>query len=91
MIKKGSYILGLTLLVLLVSSGFITVETEKIEGFHLDDNEIMVYHVPNQYENDESSNSIQGSSRMQQSVSLTRANNFFEREIKWKQKKEMNN
>ena len=53
MIKKGSYILGLTLLVLVVSSGFITIETEKIEGFHLDDNEIMVYHVPNQFENDE--------------------------------------
>ena len=53
MIKKGSYILGLTLLVLLVSSGFITVEPEKIEGFHIDDNEVMVYHVPNQFENEE--------------------------------------
>lgn len=52
MIKKGSYILGLTLLVLVVSSGFITVETEKIEGFHIDDNEVMVYHVPNQFENE---------------------------------------
>jgi hypothetical protein len=53
MIKKGSYILGLTFLVLVVSSGFITIEAEKIEGFHLEDNEIMVYHVPNQFENDE--------------------------------------
>ena len=53
MIKKGSYILGLTLLVLVVSSGFITVEPEKIEGFHIDDNEVMVYHVPNQFENEE--------------------------------------
>ena len=53
MIKKGSYILGLTFLVLVVSSGFITIESEKIEGFHLEDNEIMVYHVPNQFENDE--------------------------------------
>jgi len=52
MIKKGSYILGLTLLVLVVSSGFITVEPEKIEGFHIDDNEVMVYHVPNQFENE---------------------------------------
>src|SRR5574343_42001 len=53
MIKKGSYILGLTLLVLVVSSGFITIETEKIEGFHLADNEVMLYHVPNQYENED--------------------------------------
>ena len=53
MIKKGSYILGLTLLVLVVSSGFITVEQEKIEGFHIDDNEVMVYHVPNQFENED--------------------------------------
>ena len=53
MIKKGSYILGLTLLVLVVSSGFITVEPEKIEGFHIDNNEVMVYHVPNQFENEE--------------------------------------
>jgi hypothetical protein len=52
MIKKGYYILGLTLLVLVVSSGFITVEPEKIEGFHIDDNEVMVYHVPNQFENE---------------------------------------
>ncbi|HLO73634.1 MAG TPA: hypothetical protein VK164_06840 [Flavobacterium sp.] len=53
MIKKGSYILGLTLLVLVVSSGFITIEAEKIEGFHLADNEVMLYHVPNQYENED--------------------------------------
>ena len=53
MIKKGSYILGLTLLVLVVSSGFITVEPKKIEGFHIDNNEVMVYHVPNQFENED--------------------------------------
>ena len=53
MIKKGSYILGLTLLVLIVSSGFITFKKEKLEGFHLSNYEGIKYHVPNEYENEE--------------------------------------
>ena len=53
MIKKGSYILGLTLLVLVVSSGFISLEEKKVKGFHLADNEVIKYHVANEYENEE--------------------------------------
>ncbi len=53
MIKKGSYILGLTLLVLVVSSGFISLEEKKIKGFHLAANEVIKYHVANEYENEE--------------------------------------
>ena len=43
----------MTLLVLLVSSGFITFKEEKLEGFHLSKNEGFKYHVPNEYENEE--------------------------------------
>jgi hypothetical protein len=50
---KRSYFIGLTLLVLLVSSGFITFKEEKLEGFHLSKNEGFKYHVPNEYENEE--------------------------------------
>ena len=53
MIKKGSYLIGLTLLVLVVSSGFITFKEEKLEGFHLANYEVIKYHVPNEYENEE--------------------------------------
>ena len=53
MIKKRSYFLGLTLLVLVVSSGFITFKEEKLEGFHLLSYEGIKYHVPNEYENEE--------------------------------------
>lgn len=53
MIKKESYIIGLTLLVLVVSSGFIRFEEQKIKGFHLADNEVMNYHVANEFENEE--------------------------------------
>ena len=53
MIKKGSYLIGLTLLVLVVSSGFITFKEEKLEGFHLGNLEVIKYHVPNEYENEE--------------------------------------
>ena len=48
MIKKGSYILGLTLLVLVVSSGFISLEEKKVKGFHLADNEVFKYDVANE-------------------------------------------
>ncbi|MCK6607101.1 MAG: peptidoglycan-binding protein LysM [Flavobacterium sp.] len=53
MIKKRSYFTGLTLLVLMVSSGFITFKKEKLEGFHLSNSEVIKYHVPNEYENEE--------------------------------------
>ncbi|MCL9769194.1 peptidoglycan-binding protein LysM [Flavobacterium sp. HXWNR69] len=53
MIKKRSYFLGLTLLVLVVSSGFITFKEEKLEGFHLSNYNGIKYHVPNEYEFEE--------------------------------------
>jgi hypothetical protein len=53
MIKKRSYFIGLTLLVLVVSSGFITFKEEKLEGFHLSNYEGIKYHVPNEFENEE--------------------------------------
>ncbi len=53
MIKKRSYFIGLTLLVLVVSSGFITFKEEKLEGFHLSNYKGIKYHVPNEYENEE--------------------------------------
>lgn len=52
MIRKGSYFLGLTLLVLLVSSGFDSIETEKLIGFHLDENKSYVYSVSKEAQDD---------------------------------------
>ena len=52
MIKKGSYFFGLTILVLLVSSGFDSIEIEKVEGFHLGENEKISYYVPYEDENE---------------------------------------
>ena len=43
----------MTLLVLIVSSGFITFKEEKLEGFHLSNYEGIKYHVPNEYESEE--------------------------------------
>lgn len=43
----------MTLLVLVVSSGFINFKKEKLEGFHLSNTEVIKYHVPNEYENEE--------------------------------------
>lgn len=43
----------MTLLVLIVSSGFISFKEEKIEGFHLSNYEGIKYHVPNEYESEE--------------------------------------
>ncbi|MFD2890913.1 peptidoglycan-binding protein LysM [Flavobacterium chuncheonense] len=51
MIKKGSYLLGLTILVMLVSTGFNSLEIEKLEGFHLNDNEVYQYNFPSTDEN----------------------------------------
>lgn len=50
MIKKGSYFLGLTILVMSVSTGFNSFEIEKVEGFHLEENEKYVYSVPSEDE-----------------------------------------
>ncbi|MFD2908113.1 peptidoglycan-binding protein LysM [Flavobacterium ardleyense] len=48
MIKKGSYILGLTILVAVISSGFISLDEKKVKGFHLADNEVIQYTVENE-------------------------------------------
>ena len=48
MIKKGSYILGLTVLVAVISSGFISLDEKKVKGFHLADNEVILYTVENE-------------------------------------------
>ena len=48
MIKKGSYILGLTLLVAVISSGFISLDEKKVKGFHLAENEVIQYTVENE-------------------------------------------
>ena len=53
MIKKRSYFTGLTLLVLVISSGFINFKKERLEGFHLSNTEVIKYHVPNEFENEE--------------------------------------
>ncbi|AWM12906.1 peptidoglycan-binding protein LysM [Flavobacterium sp. NRK F10] len=53
MIKKGSYFFGLTILVMLVSTGFNSFEIEKVEGFHLEENENYVYTVPTEDEFEE--------------------------------------
>lgn len=45
MIKKSSYLLGVTLLILLVSTGFNSFKAEKLEGFHLEDGEVINYSV----------------------------------------------
>lgn len=52
MIKKGSYFFGLTILVVLVSSGFNSYEIEKVEGFHLGENEKISYSVPSENEDE---------------------------------------
>lgn len=50
MIKKSSYFLGIGVLVLFVSSGFNSFKIEKLKGFHLEDGETIVYHVPSEEE-----------------------------------------
>lgn len=52
MIKKGSYFFGLTILVVLVSSGFNSFEIEKVEGFHLGKNEKISYNVSSENEDE---------------------------------------
>jgi hypothetical protein len=50
MVKKSSYLLGVALLVLLVSTGFNSFEAGKLEGFHLEDGEVINYGVPSNEE-----------------------------------------
>ena len=52
MVRKGSYFLGLTILVVLVSSGFNSIETKEVRGFYLTENEVVSYHVPSEDENE---------------------------------------
>ena len=47
MIKK-SYFIGLTLLVAVISSGFISLDEKKVKGFHLAENEVIQYTVENE-------------------------------------------
>lgn len=52
MIRKGLYFLGLTILIMIVSSGFNSVETETAEGFYVDKNEILEYGVASDIQTD---------------------------------------
>jgi hypothetical protein len=50
MIKKWTYFLGLVLLITLISSGFKAFEPEKLEGFHVENDEVINYFVPTKEE-----------------------------------------
>lgn len=50
MLKKWTYFLGLLLLITLISSGFKALEPEKLEGFHLENDEEITYLVPTKEE-----------------------------------------
>ncbi|OJV67827.1 peptidoglycan-binding protein LysM [Flavobacterium sp. 40-81] len=50
MIKRWTYFLGLILLITLISSGFKAFEVEKLEGFHVEDDEVITYLVPTEEE-----------------------------------------
>ncbi len=50
MIKKWTYFLGLVLLITLISSGFKAFEPEKLEGFHVANDEVINYLVPTKEE-----------------------------------------
>lgn len=56
MIRKGSYFLGLTILVQLVLTGFKSVNNERVEGFHLTGKENYVYSVSLEEENEDNAN-----------------------------------
>lgn len=55
MIKKSSYFLGIGILVLVVSSGFNSFKVEKLEGFHVEYDTELRYHVPSEEEEVEES------------------------------------
>ena len=50
MIKKWTYFLGLVLLITLISSGFKAFEPQKLEGFHVGNDEVNIYLVPTKEE-----------------------------------------
>ena len=53
MVKKGAYFLSLAVLVVMVSSGFNSLKIERVPGFHIDENEEVIYNVPNEGEGNE--------------------------------------
>jgi hypothetical protein len=53
MVKKGAYFLSLAILVVMVSSGFNSLKIERVPGFHIDENEEIIYSVPNEGEGNE--------------------------------------
>jgi hypothetical protein len=53
MVKKGAYFLSLAILVVMVSSGFNSLKIERVQGFHIDENEEIIYNVPNEGEGNE--------------------------------------
>uniref|UniRef100_UPI00404B476B peptidoglycan-binding protein LysM n=1 Tax=Flavobacterium sp. TaxID=239 RepID=UPI00404B476B len=53
MVKKGAYFLSLAILVIVVSSGFNSLKIERVPGFHIDENEEIIYNVPNEEESNE--------------------------------------
>jgi len=53
MVRKSSYFLGLIVLVVLVSSGFGSFKIERLPGFHVSENEEIIYNVPNENELDD--------------------------------------
>jgi hypothetical protein len=53
MIKKGAYFLSLAVLVVMVSSGFNSLKIERVPGFHINENEEIIYNVPNEGEGNE--------------------------------------
>jgi len=50
MTKKWTYFLGVSLLITLISSGFKAFEPEKLEGFHVAEDEVINYLVPTKEE-----------------------------------------
>lgn len=50
MIKKSTYFLGLAGLVTLFSTGFKDAEIEKLDGFHIGKDEVIIYQVPTEGE-----------------------------------------
>lgn len=50
MIKKSTYFLGLAGLVTLFSTGFKDAEIEKLDGFHIAKDEVIIYQVPTEGE-----------------------------------------
>lgn len=53
MVKKSAYFLSLAILVVLVSSGFNSIKTERVPGFHINENEDIIYNVLNEEETNE--------------------------------------